>query len=243
MLRDLIGAGILLAYYLATCFALPTALKVWTGAPSEVVRKMQHIAYSLSVFILLRLFNSWYMAVAAAFLLVVVAYPVLFALEKTRYYKRWFADRAARGGEFRKQLMYVQLSFGVLICVFWGLLGIQWHYIVAVSVMAWGFGDAAAALVGKAFGRRHILHRFIEGAKTCEGTLAMVVVAALAVFLTLLFYAGQSWYVSLLVAVVVAPICGAVELFSQKGTDTITVPLAAALSVLPLMLLFSFIEW
>jgi phytol kinase len=123
------------------------------------------------------------------------------------------------------------------------VLGADWRYIVAVAVMAWGFGDAAAALVGKAFGRRRILHAAIEGAKTYEGTAAMIVTAALALFLTLLFFAGYPWHLSLLIAVLVAPVCGAVELFSRRGADTITVPLSTAVLVLPLIQLFSFLGW
>jgi len=120
MLCDAIGAGILIAYYLVFCLLLPTALKAWARVPAELVRKLQHVAYSLSVFLLLRLFSAWYWAIAAAALLVLLAYPCLMALERSPRYRRLFVDRAARGGELRKQLIYVQLSFAVLIAVFWG---------------------------------------------------------------------------------------------------------------------------
>jgi len=243
MVNDLVGAAILLGYYLVVLVAFPTILKTWTKTPTELVRKFQHIGYSMSIFILVRLFEKWYMAIAAAFLLVLLAYPVLLLLEKTRFYQRSFVDRTARGGELRKQLLFVQLTFALLIFVFWGVLGRQWHYLVPVAVMAWGFGDAAAALVGKFWGKRHVLHRWIEGAKTWEGTGAMMGFAAGAVFLTMLLYWQQPWYVSLVVAVIVAPLCGFVELFSRRGTDTLTVPLAAAVVILPLIYLFSHLGW
>ena len=243
MQADLMGAGILMAYYLLICVSLPTLLKHWLKMPSELARKMQHVAYSLSIFILLQLFSTWYMAVAAAFLLVLLGYPALLLIERSSFYKRFFADRNARGGELRKQLVYVQLSFAVLIFIFWGLLGTSWHYVVAVAVMAWGFGDAAAALVGKAFGRRRVIHKYIEKAKTYEGTGAMILVAGLALFFTLLCYAGKPWHISLLVSVIVAPVCGIVELFSRRGTDTLTVPISAAALLLPLIHLFTFLGW
>ena len=197
MPNDLLAAVILMAYYLVFLLLLPTLLKVWLKLPTELVRKIQHVAYSLSIFLLLELFSTWYLAIAAAFLLVLIAYPVLILVEKSSWYKRTFVDRAVRGGELRKQLIYVQLSFAVLIFIFWGLLGSSWYYIVAVAVMAWGFGDAAAALVGKAFGRRRVLNILMDGGKTYEGTGAMMLFAGLAAFLTLLFYAGQPWYISL----------------------------------------------
>ena len=56
MIDDIIGAAILMAYYLVILVALPTALRAWTRTPKEVVRKFQHVGYSMSVFILVRLF-------------------------------------------------------------------------------------------------------------------------------------------------------------------------------------------
>ena len=243
MIDDIIGAAILMAYYLVILVALPTALRAWTRTPKEVVRKFQHVGYSMSVFILVRLFAKWYMAIAASFLLVLLAYPVLILLERTPFYKKGFVDRTARGGELRKQLLMVQLSFSLLIAVFWGLLGRRWHYLIPVAVMAWGFGDAAAALVGKFWGKRHVVHRWIEGAKTWEGTWAMMAFAAASVFLTMFFYWRQSWYVSLIVALVAAPLSGFTELFSWRGADTLTVPLVTACVILPLVYLFSCLGW
>jgi len=67
----------------------------------------------------------------------------------------------------------------------------------------------------------------------------MLVVAGLAIFFTLLLYAGQTWQVSAAVALLVAPVGAAVELFSRRGMDTLTVPLSVGASVLALMLALS----
>ncbi len=243
MLSDLIGTGILITYYLVFAALLPTLLKTKLAVPTELVRKIQHVVYSLSVFILLEIFSAWYIAIAAAFSLVIIGYPFLFILEKTAWYRRTFVDRTKKGGELRKQLLYVQLSFALLIAIFWGLFGFDWRYVIAVAIMAWGFGDAAAALIGKAFGRRKFFHEFIDFGKTFEGTIAMAVFAALAIFFTLITYGGQSWYVSLLIALLVAPLCGITELFSKRGSDTLTVPLSAAFSIMPLIYLFYWLGW
>jgi len=240
---DLIGAAILLGYYLLFAVLLPTILKTKLGFPTELVRKIQHIVYSLSIFLLLELFSSWWVAIAAASLLAVVAYPALILVERFPWYRRTFVDRTKRGGELRQQLLYVQAMFALLIAVFWGLLGPDWRYIAAVAVMAWGFGDAAAALYGKAFGRRRVYHELVDVGKTYEGTGAMMVCAGAAAFLTLVFYAGQPWLGALLISLAVAPLAGVVELFSRRGTDTLTVPLAAAVLVMPLTYLFSLVGW
>jgi phytol kinase len=80
-------------------------------------------------------------------------------------------------------------------------------------------------------------HRAIEGAKTYEGTAAMIVAGALAAFLTLLVYGGAPWWLSVGAAVLVAPVAGVVELFSRRGIDTLTVPFAAAVALTPWWLL------
>lgn len=239
---NLRGAIILIAYYLIICAAFPALLKAFTSIPNEVARKIHHIAYSLSIFILVHQFTHWYAAIGAASFLIVIGYPTLYVIESSSFYKKHFVDRTKKGGELRRQLLYVQLSFALLIFFFWGLLGASWIYIVLVSVMAWGFGDAAAALVGKFFGRNCFVHRWIEGAKTLEGTIAMIIVAAIAIFITLLAHGEHPWYFAFISSLLVAPVCGVVELFSRKGVDTLTVPLSAASLLFPLAYLFSILR-
>jgi dolichol kinase len=236
--NDLIGLGLYIAFLIV--IGLPTVLlKVYFNVPFEVMRKMYHLVITLSIFPLVMLFSTWYVAVLAAFTLVLVMYPVLARVEHSSLYKRIAVER--EGGEFKRSLIIVQVSIALMIFVFWGLLGTEWKYVAVVAVMAWGFGDAAAALVGKNFGRRRILHPRIEGTKTMEGTQAMYVTAGLAIFFTFLIYAGQPWHVSLAVALLVAPVCATVELFSNRGMDTLTVPISTGLAVLSLMSLLSFL--
>ena len=236
--NDLLAIGLYFGCIVAV--GLPAILaRVVFKIPFELLRKMYHMVITLSIFPLVTFFNHWYMAVLAAFLLVVIAYPLLARVENAALYRRIAVER--KTGEFKNSLIVVQASMVLLIFVFWGLLGPEWKYVAVVAVMAWGFGDAAAALIGKNFGRRRISHPRIEGTKTMEGTQAMFVTAGLAVFLTLLMYAGQSWPVSLAAALLVAPVCAVVELFSQKGMDTLTVPITAGLAVLSVMSLFSYL--
>jgi len=234
--NDLIGLGMYVAYFVAAAL-LALFVKRFLKMPTEVFRKMLHLVITLSILPLLKLFSAWYIAVLAAFLFVLIIYPILTLVENTTFYKQFAPERS--GGEFKKSLLIVQLSFALLIIVFWGALGIDYHFIAVVAVMAWGFGDAAAALVGKSFGRYRILHKWIEGVKTAEGVLAMHFVAGLAIFLTLLIYAGQSWQMSLAIAAFVAPVSAVVELFSNRGMDTLTVPLSVAFLILPLMFILS----
>lgn len=235
--NDWLGFGLYIGFFIVV--GLPTLLlKMCFDVPFEVTRKLYHIMITLSIFPLL-IFNTWYMAVLAIGVFTVIAYPLLIGLKNTVFYRRIAVERA--DGEFKRSLIVVQVSLALVISVFWGLLGAEWKYIAVAAVLAWGFGDAAAALVGKRFGRRPIHHTRIEGTKTLEGTLAMTVVAGGALFLTLLIYAGQPWGVSLAVALLGAPVCAAVELFSHQGMDTLTVPISAGLAVLSWTAFFTFL--
>lgn len=227
--NDWLAISLYLGFIIA--IGLPVILlKVRFNVPIEVLRKMYHMVIALTIFPLVILFDAWYMAVVADLLLVILAYPLLRLLENTSFFKRVAVESS--GGEFKKSLIIVQASIALLIFIFWGLLGPAWKYIAVVAVMAWSFGDAAAALVGKRFGRHRIEHPRIQGTKTMEGTHAMYFTAGLAIFLTFLFYAGQSWQVSIMVSALVAPVCAAVELFSNRRMDTLTVPISTGLAVL-----------
>jgi phytol kinase len=233
-----LAAVVVMAYYLVALFLLPLALRAWTAVPSEVIRKVQHVGFSLSIFLLLELFEHWFAAVAASAALMAVAYPVLALWEGRSSYRRWLTDRSVHGGELRRQLLLVQVTFAVLLTVFWGVLGEPWRPLVAVAVMAWGFGDAAAALVGRFAGRRRVRHIAVDASKTYEGTFAMALVATVATAATLHWYAGASLGLSVAVALLAAPLAAGIELVSRNGLDSITVPLGTAAVVAPLVLLF-----
>lgn len=236
--NDLVGTGLYFGFIVA--IGLPVILlKLHCNVPFEVLRKMYHMVIALSIFPLVIFFNTWYMAVFSVIAFVLITYPILIRVEHSALYKRIAVERV--GGEFKRSLIIVQVSIALLLFIFWGLIGAEWKYIAVVAVMAWSLGDAAAALVGKKFGRRPIRHPQIEGVKTIEGTQAMFWTAGSAIFLTLLFYAGQPWHVSLAVALLVAPVCAVVELFSNHGMDTLTVPISTGIAVLSLMSLFSFL--
>ncbi len=238
MMMDIIGAGALIAYYLVAVILVPMLVKHFSTIPNEYIRKVQHIAYGLSIFILLHLFSQWYMAAGAAFLLVVFGFPALVLIEKTSFFKQSFVGRVKEKSELRRQLLFVQLSFAILIFVFWGLLGPNWKYVAVGAVMVWAFGDAAAALVGKFLGRITFFHPLIEKAKTFEGTAAMSIASGLILFLVLLLYARLPWLPSLLIATIVGPACAIVELFSKRGLDTLTIPFTAAALLFALVHLF-----
>lgn len=235
--EGLVGMGAFVGYNALVAFLLLT-IRACLRLSGELFRKMLHAACVMSVFVLLYAFDTWYMAMFVALAFAAVVYRVIAVAE--RHTKIMEILQARRNGEVKSSLLIVFVMLATLIAVFWGLLGEQWKYVIVVSVMAWGFGDAAAALVGKAWGRRRIQHLWVEGTKTVEGTFAMYAVSSVAILATLMTYTSLPWYLCLAAAALIAPVSAVVELVSHRGIDTITVPYATAASTLALITLLSF---
>lgn len=72
--------------------------------------------------------------------------------------------------------------------------------------MAWGPGDAAAAIIGQNFGKHKLQGKMIEGAKSVEGSVGMAITSFICVFPILLTMSYLPWYVSLIFSAVIAPI-------------------------------------
>ncbi len=223
-----VGMGAFFGYYAAMAALLPI-IKVLFKVPGELFRKMLHISCAMSVFVLLYALETWYLAALVVLVFALVVYPVLALAQRYPIFMKTLEER--RTGEIKSSLVILCLMMATLIAIFWGAFGPEWKYVIVVSIMAWGFGDAAAALVGKAWGRRRIRLSWVEGPKTMEGTLAMFVFAALAIAATLAVSTAFPLRVCLAIAILTAPVCALVELISRRGSDTITVPFAGAASV------------
>lgn len=233
MMEFLKGLGIIFGYFVL-CLAGALLLRRFFRVRGEVFRKTLHIIVLFSVFAWLYAFETWWISALAALSFAAILYPALSLAERIDGYAELFTQRKA--GEIRRSLVVMFVMVATLVCVFWGWLGVKWP--VLACVCAWGFGDAAAALVGKKFGKHALEGRLIEGRKSVEGTLAMFVVSFIAVFLVLLVNGRVIWYIALPIALVIAAVSAVVELYTRNGMDTITCPLAAAAVLLPLVYLW-----
>ena len=139
-------------------------------------------------------------------------------------------------GELKHSLLIVFGMFAVVITVCWGWLDDR--LLAVASVFAWGFGDAAAALIGKRFGRHKLRGWHIEGTKSVEGCVAMFAVSFVSVLTVLLLRGGMGAVACVVTAYVTAGVCAVVELYSMHGNDTFTCPLAAMCVILPMVHLF-----
>lgn len=228
LLEFITGYGIILGYFAVSAVSA-LALRRLVAVPTEVFRKTLHIILIGSIFVWTYAFKTWWLTATAAVVFIATVFPILVFAERRPDYSELLTER--KRGEIKRSLVVVFSMFAVLICICWGWLGQK--YLVIASVLAWGPGDAAAALVGKRFGRRYIEGRLVEGRKSLEGTLAMFVVSFVSVLLVLLAYGSVKWYGCVLIAAVTAAVCTVVELYTKGGMDTLACPIAAAAVMIP----------
>lgn len=174
--------------------------------------------------------EQWYAASLTALVFAGLVYPILRAIEGCPWYDMLFVQKEP--GEIKKSLLLLFLMGAVLIALCWG--GLNKPYISVTSIIAWGTGDAAAALAGKKFGRHPIRIPHADPLKTWEGSGAMTATAFVLTAVCLLVTTDFPLAACLLTAAVAAPISAAAELFSHNGNDTVSVPvsIAAVLSLL-----------
>ncbi|NLW17435.1 MAG: phosphatidate cytidylyltransferase [Firmicutes bacterium] len=222
-LEFLAGYGMLLGYFIV-CALGALVVRRLVRMPAEVFRKILHFILLGSILVFAYGFSTWWLAAAAAVTFMAMVFPVLALAERTPGYSELLVER--KRGEIKRSLVVVFSMFAGLIGICWGWLGEK--YLVIASIFAWGFGDAAAALVGKRFGRHYIEGMLVEGRKSLEGTVAMFLVSFVTVLVVLLTHGSMEWYAYVPTAMLTAAVCALVELYTIGGMDTLTCPFAAA---------------
>lgn len=231
-MQELTDGFIVLILYFISAAALALLMRKLVRVPKEVFRKTLHFILLGSIFVFTEAFYSPFYASLAAILFALVLYPVLYLLEKVPGYSELLTERSH--GEIKRSLLLVFLMFSLILLLCWGALGRK--YLVIASVMAWGIGDAAAALFGKKYGRTYLKGKGLRGEKTLEGLIAMVVFSFLAVLLVLFYHQPQISVGYVPLALVTATVTAVVELYTLDGMDTVTCPIAAAVTMIPMIL-------
>lgn len=224
-----IGFGVLILYFLCAASAA-LLLRNIIRLPKEVFRKILHFILLGSVFVFTEAFQHPSVAALASAFFALLLYPVLQVLERVPGYSDLLTERGH--GEIKRSLLLVFFMFSFILLLCWGIL--ERKYLVLASVLAWGVGDAAAALFGKKFGRNRLRGRGLSGEKTLEGFLAMFFFSFVAVFTVFLRHQPDLAIGYGPLAFVTAGVTAVVELYSMDGMDTVTCPLAAAVTMIPL---------
>ena len=171
--------------------------------------------------------DIWWIAVAVEVLFLILVIAALKFFERFSFYKKLFVEK----GKHEVIFSFVGL-FGLmtlLIAIFWGCFGAEHLYIAVGAIMAWGPGDAVAAIVGKKMGKHKLKGKYIEGTKSVEGSVGMAITSFLCLLPVLLFMSLLPWYTSVIFALAIAPAASLTELFTKGGWDTVTVPAVVSL--------------
>jgi len=227
------GSWCLLLYFLI-CVAVAFSIRLLFHIPTEVFRKLLHWVLLGSLAVWLWAFARWQHALLAVACFLALVYPLLYlAQHHLPGYSRFVTER--KEGELKHSFVLVFTTFAALVAVGWGLFDDK--NLCLAAICAWGPGDAAAALMGKRFGRHKLQGQHIEGCKSVEGSAAMLLVSFAFVLPVLLLRGDLSAGVCVGAALICAAVTAVVELFSLRGNDTVFCPLAAMAVLLPITLL------
>ena len=179
------------------------------------------IAVGITTFILMEAV-SWYSVLEISVIAVLIVYPMLWYLEKKDFYSAFFVEKSP--GEAKMSLVLLFVMLGVMTTIGWGLF--EQKYTVLCGLLMWGFGDAAAALIGIPFGKHKIAKKSLEGSAAMF--LAAFVLCLIGMKTHSNYAIDKIWEMSFLSALISC----LSELYTPSKYDTFTVPLTALLSLL-----------
>lgn len=214
MERQIFGAALTAALPFGV-LGLASAVRKW-GAGAEVSRKLVHILLSNWILLALAVYQS---ARTACIL------PALFILLNYISYRRGLFSAIEREEDNTPGTVWYAVSL-FLLCLGGYSLGMPW--IAACGMLAMGYGDGLGALVGKRWGRSRFPSPY-EG-KSLEGMLTVLACSGLAVGAACAAYVRDPGF-ALRAALACAAPAAAVELFTPRGMDNLTLPLSVGLIV------------
>lgn len=199
--------------------------------PDELFRKILHFILLIAYIPVVFAFKTWWIAAGFVAAMIVLLYPLLALAEKLPAFAAFINER--REGEIKNSMVLALTIMVISICACWGWAGDK--YLVLACVYAWGVGDAFAALFGKKFGKHKIRMKFADPHKSVEGSAAMFVTSATAVFAVMMLRGGLGAAECLVIAACAAAASTFMELCTKNGYDTFSCPAVAMLVILPLI--------
>jgi phytol kinase len=181
----------------------------------ELVRKLLHIGIGLVCLTFPWLFTT----LTPVLLLLVVCSALLLALRTVPRLRATYG--MVLGGVGRASLGDLAFAPGVAL-TFWLSGGEPLHYCLPLLLLT--LADAAAALVGKRYGR--LPYATLAGSRTLEGSLAFFGVALLCAQAALLLWSSLPTLAALPLALLLALLLTLVESVAGYGLDNLLVPVA-----------------
>ena len=210
-------------------------IRVFTKVPDFIFRKILHLIAVCVINVLVIVSIHWWVAEIILGISAIGLTVLLLIFEPTSIYKKFFIEKSKH--EVLISFLLFFLVVACLIAFFWGYRGYENRFYVTIAILAWGLGDAAAAIFGQAFGKHKISGKMIEGTKSIEGSIMCFVFAFIISLVLLISLIHIVWSLALIEALLIGVFVSLAELFTKKGLDTITCPFVAAL----ILFLFSLI--
>ena len=219
--------GLIASYgYAIGLIAVAELLNRTMGVAQELTRKLVHIGAGMWVFGVLALFDTWQWGV--------LPFATFIGGNYLFYRRHMFRSMDSPGST--PGTVYFALAITVLFGLFWRPQGPTDRAAVATAAaMALTWGDALAALVGQRYGSHR--YKVCRSTRSWEGSAAMLIATALAIFLVLTRLPGSSLSplgqpvstVAALAAALLGALAATVaEAIAPHGSDNLSVPLAAA---------------
>lgn len=218
--------GVYLGFIIAFAAVL-ILLRFLIRIPDYIFRKLLHTVAFTSALPLVLGTDIWWIAVLVEIVFLIIVIFALHFFEHFTFYSALFVEK--RKHEVITSFILLFGMITAMLAVFWGGFGDSCAFIAVAALMAWGPGDAAAAIIGRKYGKHHLSGKWIEGVKSVEGTIAMGVTSFICTFVTLCCLSGFSMVQILNLCLIIAPVSAFVELYTKHGLDTITVPISASL--------------
>jgi len=233
-MQALLHSALMLLIYFAIAAGTALICRILIKIPDELFRKILHCILLGSLMVFVFGFDTWWHAAVCSLVFAIIVYPLLCWFEHYKGFSQLTTER--KKGELKESLLLVFTMFAVVISICWGWLNDR--YLVLASVYAWGFGDAAAALIGKKWGKHKIHFGHTDHHKSLEGSTAMFLVSLISVAIILIFRGGLHIAGYFVIPVLTAFISAVSELYSKEGHDTVICPLSAMVILLPLIHIF-----
>ena len=213
--------------YIIACASVLLLLRYTVRIPDYIFRKLLHIVAFTSILPLVLCTDSWLTAVLVEIVFLIVIIVALHFFEHFPFYSALFVEKGKH--EVITSFVILFALMTVMLAVFWGGFGDSHKFIAVAAIMAWGPGDAMAAIIGKRHGKHKLQGEHIEGTKSMEGTVAMGITSFICVLPVLLTMSGLPWYIAVAFAAIIAPMAALTELYTKHGLDTVTVPIVSSL--------------
>lgn len=221
LIMDTLHCFIKLVTYIIPCVVVLLLIRFALHPKQYVFRKLLHAVAFTCVTFMISVAKNWIAASLTSIVIALLIYPILALLENESWFASLFVQK--KKGEIKISLLMLFFTIAIITAISWGIF--KERYIAIVSILMWGCGDAAAALIGIPYGNHKVKWKLCDGKKSWEGTIGMLVVSMICGMIVLTFY--KQTFVLSLIKVGLSSILGSfVELISPSEWDTVTVPSA-----------------